>query len=450
MSKENYQWLEKELPSWINEGIVNQEGAKMLLERYQGEKKLGTASGMAFSLVGFALVGLGIISILAYNWDTLGHMERTVLALFLLVGAQLFSFGVKHFRPNDRALLEGSGVLWFLMVGAALAIIGQTYHLGGNLLDFLSVWLLLSFGIVFLMPSCGVAFFQIFLWTMVWIMNRQDFTSLMNMSSNHSLSPWLLALLALAWLGYYVWRLKEAKDANATLLLSWGLAICLVVIFLVEVIIYARFTNNLGDTLILGALFCATFYLSGMLYLSHGEKTWQRPFERIGKLGAFLLLLSHVSFASWRWMNKPLSHLAQQEYHYSGLLWILAILFLALVGFLVRTHKRVPSESLVILSPVIFWVYSILQNQPETSHYEAMLLINVSLLAGASWMIYCGAKEVKIGLVNQGMILIALSGWIHFMDAKFDLVAKGVAFIVTGIIFLAINAMARRYFKAKA
>ena len=99
---------------------------------------------------------------------------------------------------------------------------------------------------------------------------------------------------------------------------------------------------------------------------------------------------------------------------------------------------------------MIFWAYSVLQNQPETSHYAAMILLNVSLLLGASWMIYCGAKEAKIGLVNQGMILIALGVWIHFMDAKFDLVAKGIAFIVTGILFLAMNAMARRYFKAKA
>jgi len=449
MSKENYQWLEKELPSWVKEGIVNQEGAKALLVRYQGEKKLGGASGMAFSLLGFAMVGLGIISLLAYNWDQLGHMERTILALFLLIGAQLFAFGVKHFRPQDKALLEGSGVLWFLMVGASLAIIGQTYHLGGNMLDFLSIWLLLSFGIVFLMPSSGVAFFQIFLWTMVWIMNRHDFTTLMDMGSNQSLNAWILIFFALAWLAYYAWRLKEAKDANGTLLLSWGLAICLLAVFIVEVIVYARFMGNLRDTLILGALFCAIFYLAGMLYLSHGEKTWQRPFERIGKLGAFLLLLSHVSFASWKWMEKPLSHIDSQEYH-SWLMWILVILFLALVGFLIRTAKKVPSESLVILTPLIFWAYSILQNQPETSHYEAMILLNASLLAGASWMIYCGAKEAKIGLVNQGMILIALSVWIHFMDAKFDLVAKGVAFIVTGILFLAINSMARRYFKAKA
>ena len=79
-----------------------------------------------------------------------------------------------------------------------------------------------------------------------------------------------------------------------------------------------------------------------------------------------------------------------------------------------------------------------------------MFFINASLLLGASWMIICGAKESKIGLINQGMLLIALSIWIHFMDADFDLVAKGMAFIMTGILFLVANALIRRRFKVNA
>ena len=36
------------------------------------------------------------------------------------------------------------------------------------------------------------------------------------------------------------------------------------------------------------------------------------------------------------------------------------------------------------------------------------------------------------------------------MDANFDLIAKGVAFIVTGVLFLAVNAFIRRRFKVEA
>ncbi|NCB55565.1 MAG: DUF2157 domain-containing protein, partial [Epsilonproteobacteria bacterium] len=150
MSKETYRWLEKELPSWVKEGLVSEESAQALLQRYEGEK--ASSSGTAFSLLGFVLVGLGIISILAYNWDELGHLERTLLAVLLLAGAQVLAFWVKRYRASDAALREGSGVFWFLMTGASLAIIGQTYHLGGSMLDFLSVWLVLSLGIAWVLP----------------------------------------------------------------------------------------------------------------------------------------------------------------------------------------------------------------------------------------------------------------------------------------------------------
>ena len=128
----------------------------------------------------------------------------------------------------------------------------------------------------------------------------------------------------------------------------------------------------------------------------------------------------------------------------------LGVLFIGLLVLFVRAYKRILSEALVVATPFIFTIYTLLQNQTATSHYAAMFFINFSLLLGASWMIFCGAKESKIGLINQGMILIALTIWIHFMDANFDLIAKGVAFIVTGMLFLVVNAFIRRRFKVEA
>ncbi|WP_263834031.1 DUF2157 domain-containing protein [Sulfurospirillum oryzae] len=449
MSKENYRWLEKELPSWVKEGIVTEENAKVLLSRYAGETSTQRSSGMAFSLLGFALVGLGIISILAYNWDALGHLERTILAIALLVGAQGLSFWAKYYRPNDGSLREGSGIFWFLMMGASLAIIGQTYHLGGNMFDFLSIWLLLTFAIAWLLPSSGAAFLQIILWTAVWIMNRSDFTTLLDANIGSHLSPLLLLTIALVWIGYYVWQLKMAKNANATLLLSWGLAISLFLVFIIEIVIETHEIRNLRSILNFLALFFAIYYMAGMLYLSHGDRFWQAPFLRIGKFGALILVLYHVSFRSWLWMGGSVGYV-EEPTHTSWLMISLALLFLALLVVLGRKLKQVPAEILVIATPLIFFVYSLLQNQPQPSHYAAMLFINASVLLGAIWMIVCGAKESKIGLINQGTILIALSIWIHFMDANFDLVAKGVAFIATGVAFLVMNAFLRRRLGAKA
>ena len=83
------------------------------------------------------------------------------------------------------------------------------------------------------------------------------------------------------------------------------------------------------------------------------------------------------------------------------------------------------------------------------SAYSAMLFINASMLVGAVWMIMCGAKTSNLGLMNQGMLLIAIGVWIHFMDANFDLIAKGLAFIATGVAFLVINALVRRTLRSQ-
>lgn len=449
MSKENYQWLERELPKWVTEGIVTEENAKALLSRYAGEISGHRSSGIAFSLLGFVLVGLGIISIMAYNWDTLGHVERTLLAITLLVSAQVFGFWVKRYKHNDTALREGSGVFWFLMMGASLAIIGQTYHLGGTVFDFLGVWLLLSLGIMWLLPSSGAAFFLIVLWTIVWINHRSDLSAFLEMHTDSFLNTWVLLGIVLCWLGYYVWQLRTAKNANATTLLTWGLALALFLIFLAEILTQTRMSHHLRSMTNYFALFFALYYVVGVLYLSHGDKMWQRPFERIGKWGALVLLLSHVSLRSWNLIDE--SALTLQESLQIGWLAIsLIVMYVVLLVLLKRKAQQVPTEMLVILSPVIFFIYTFLQNNQTISVFVSMLFLNLSLLLGASWMIVRGAKEGSLGLINQGMLLIALTIWIHFMDVKLDLVAKGLAFIVTGILFLAINAMLRRKMRSKA
>lgn len=447
MSKDNYQWLEKELPSWVKEGIVTHAGANTLLRRYAHETATHRSSGMAFSLLGFVLVGLGIISLLAYNWDVLGHLERTLLAVGLLVGAQVFAFWVKRYKSDDKALLEGSGVFWFLMMGASLAIIAQTYHLGGTLSDFMSGWLLFSFVIPWLLPSSGAAFLSILVWTVVWISNRSDSITLIDIHTDSFISPWLLLGIALSWIAYYGVQLQKAKQSNATLLLSWAIAICLFLVFLVEMVIATNEIRYVQNATVLMSFFFAIYYIAGKLYLFHGEKTWQRPYERIGKLGALVLLLFHISPKAWEVMA---DRSFMEPSHISGLSIMLGVVFIALFLITLRTDKRLPSEALIMGTPLIIVLYVLLQSESEMSYYTAMFFINISVLLGASWMIVCGAKEPKIGLINQGMLLIALTIWIHFINANFDLVAKGVAFIVTGVLFLVVNALVRRRFKAQA
>ena len=132
----------------------------------------------------------------------------------------------------------------------------------------------------------------------------------------------------------------------------------------------------------------------------------------------------------------------------SDLMIGLGMVFVLLLVLFVRQCKSVPSEVLIILSPFIFFIYNTLIQREEALVYEAIVFINISLVLGALIMIMRGAKESCMGMINQGMLLIAIAIWIHFMDADFSLVAKGLAFIATGVFFLAMNALVRRKLKA--
>ena len=447
MRKENYSWLQKELPLWLKEGLVTEENAALLLKRYSEKKGETQASSIALSLVGFVLVGLGIISILAYNWAELGHLERTVLAVGLLVGSQAFAFWVKHSKAYNQSLLEGSGVLWFLMVGASLAIIGQTYHLGGTLSDFLGGWLLLSFLGVWVLPSFSAAFLHILLWTVVWVSHHEKFGEMINTTMQLFMPPWVLFVVAFSSLAYYMVQLRKAHDANGTLFLSWAIALSFMSVFFIELAIETYELRHLGHITTFLALFFALYYVIGRLYLSHGEKMWQRPFVLIGKVGIFILLFCHLSFRSSRWMD-TIGYTTEEVFFMSDLMIGLGMVFVLLLVLFVRQCKSVPSEVLIILSPFIFFIYNTLIQREEALVYEAIVFINISLVLGALIMIMRGAKESCMGMINQGMLLIAIAIWIHFMDADFSLVAKGLAFIATGVFFLAMNALVRRKLKA--
>lgn len=156
-----------------------------------------------------------------------------------------------------------------------------------------------------------------------------------------------------------------------------------------------------------------------------------------------MLVLAHVSFNAGTWLLR----FDLEPTRYNSLLGLLLmLLFGVLLILFIRKEQKLPSEILVCAVPIIVLGYNLLHTMP----YSAMLFVNASVILGAGWMIYCGVKEVTLGLVNQGMIVIALVIWIHFFNANFDLVAKGLAFIATGVLFLSFNALMKRRFRGLA
>src|SRR6516225_845972 len=91
------------------------------------------------------LAGLGLVLLIAHNWDNFNRLTKTILAFVpILLGQALCAFVLLR-RKGNTAWQECCAVLLFFGVASSISLISQTYHINGSISDFLLTWLLLTF-----------------------------------------------------------------------------------------------------------------------------------------------------------------------------------------------------------------------------------------------------------------------------------------------------------------
>ncbi|AFY64525.1 DUF2157 domain-containing protein [Geitlerinema sp. PCC 7407] len=140
--------LRQEAERWQTEGLIDPSLLQRLAERYRFEE-LETAARNRFVAVllglGCILLGLGVISFVAANWQTYSRLTKVIMLLTLFVSVN--SAGFYLWRSPDparwqRRLGHGLLILGTLVLGANLALMAQIYHLTGPAHDLYIVWAL--------------------------------------------------------------------------------------------------------------------------------------------------------------------------------------------------------------------------------------------------------------------------------------------------------------------
>ena len=158
MSQKQSRWMLGELPTLLENGVIDGATAERLRRHYEtGAGKSRNWALTVFGILGGTLVGLGIILLLAHNWADLSRAARTALAFAPLVAAQLLALWVFRAGKESAAWREGLGLFWTLAVGAAIALVAQTYHIPGDAGRFALTWMLLALPIVYLLNATGPA-----------------------------------------------------------------------------------------------------------------------------------------------------------------------------------------------------------------------------------------------------------------------------------------------------
>ena len=140
ITKADFSLVSKELDYYSSNGLITGEQKTGILENY--EVKGGLNFIRVVVTFGAILVGLGILSFIASNWDGMSHFVKLLIIFGVFGGVNLAGYMISETIPKTGRSLIYLGTLVY---GAGIFLIGQMYHFGG---DFPTAFLLWSIGVL--------------------------------------------------------------------------------------------------------------------------------------------------------------------------------------------------------------------------------------------------------------------------------------------------------------
>jgi len=134
---------------WKEKKIINSYQKDLILQDIESE----TPTNSFFKIIatiGSLFIGLGIILVIASNWENLPKILKLILILlmptsFLGCGYYLTSILQEYKKIGDSFILLGT-----LLIGASISLLGQLYNLDGSVSGLLMWWFILTISITFL------------------------------------------------------------------------------------------------------------------------------------------------------------------------------------------------------------------------------------------------------------------------------------------------------------
>jgi len=426
MSK-HVRWLYGELPRLIKDGVIPESCASALRGHY-GKVKTRSGSMVAVticSVLGTLLIGAGIILLLGHNWNDLSRFVRTILAIAPLLVAQAGGVWCLAKNRESTAWRESISTLIMLMIGSSIALIGQTYHIPGNLTQFLFVWMVLSLPLMYLFRSV--------LPCLIYLAGITGWMGSSQYDGGNSILFWMLYAGVIP----YVWRhLQKNRFSVPSSILGWGICIQALWIGLT----LERVMPGLWIVVYMGLF--AVLYLAGAYWFDDAPSGWQKPLQVVGAGGIVVMAL--MLTYEWPWDEVGWRHWHygyRYHVHASWVDYLLATLMpIAGIALMVTAVRRKEMWRLAYgVSPLVAIVGFAIAASLSSLEFVPVLICNIyAFLLGLVTLIY-GIKNGRLSAVNGGMGILSTLIVMRFFDEDFSLIVKGVTFIILGTGFLVTN-----------
>ena len=412
----------KDTPELIKAGVISQETADKINDYYASkDKNSGNRLFIVFGIFGAILVGLGIILLVAHNWDDLSRTTKSFFAFLPLVLAQIVCGFVLLKKQVSVAWRESASAFLFFSVGACLSLISQIYNIPGTLSSFLLTWMLLCLPLIYIMRSS--------ITSLLYLAGITYYACETGYWTYFPAESYLYWLLLLAALPHYYLLYKERPQSNFMIFHNWLYPLSVIICL-------GTVAKNIEDL-----MYIAYFSLFGLFYLIGNSKFFGQQklrnngYKFWGSLGTIVLLLA-LSF-DWFWQDIRVQNFPFNELIRSPEFLISAIISILCMGVLIIQQKNnsgkgmepIPLVSILFIATFIIGSYSPV----------SVVLVNLFVFAIGLFTIFDGAKRNHLGILNYGLLIILVLAVCRFFDTDLSFVIRGLLFLSVGIGFFATN-----------
>ncbi|MEO1518374.1 MAG: DUF2157 domain-containing protein [Bacteroidota bacterium] len=409
----------------MSEGILTQETAQRIEAYYEG--KVASPSSrltVVFGVLGAVLVGLGIILIVAHNWDQFGRGIKLVWAFVPVLMGQIACYYALSKQGDQAAWREGSAVFLFLALGACLAMISQIYNIQGSLDAYLLTWMVLCLPIVYLMNSTMASL--LYIGGITW------YACILGYGPRHSEEPYLFWLLLLADAPFMYKLYRDDFSSNGFHAHCWTIGIVLLIVLGMLALdaaplMWLAYVNLL-----------AVYFLLGTQAPFSSKKLINNPFRALGALGILILFLiaSFDEFWSDAVYDGNAAFLGRMWG--SSEIWVSLLLMGIAIYLLLRKKDWHQLDQINPLS-FAFVIYALTFVLGYFSSVGAAVFINILLLAAGLFYLRKGSAKGHLGFLNLGLLILTTLIACRFFDVNISFVFRGILFVLLGLGFFFAN-----------
>jgi uncharacterized membrane protein len=415
----------KEIDTLETAGVINVDTKERIKTYYLDQKSGRGTLSIMLGILGAVLVGLGVILLLAHNWDFFPKWVKTSIAFLPLIIAQSLCAYTLLKKRNNRTWIESSSTLLMFSIGSCMAMVSQIYNISGDLSEYLLTWIALSVPVLYIMRS---NFASLLLISLITWYGHESNDSLFGFFGNRSNSYfyWPLILVTVP----YVVRLYRSKKESSSLSMHfWFL-----VFSVLSMLIYVPDKNENLMIILLSGFFSLS-YLLGRLSYFEGKGLRSNPFIFIGFIGSMALMYASgfSDFWSLDWSRCKPNPEVMIEPELLGI-FLVTVIYLVLVGLYVKREMNRKMDLSVFIFPAFMLMLSL-----DHYHHLAAIIGNLIVLTLGIRTVAKGTRENNFWITNLGMLMLCILICCRFFDDEISFLIRGGLFLLLGIAFFSTN-----------